>query len=118
VLLVQQKIMTPFDFVASIVSGLGLALFFFLLIVLTKGKGMGFGDVKLAFPLGLIIGYPAIILATFLSFVIGAVVSLFLLALNKKKIKGSVPFGPFLIAGTVIALVWGEKILSWYMQYI
>lgn len=115
-LLVNQGVMQSTDFFYSIAAGVGASLFFLLLVLLTRGKGMGFGDVKLAFPLGLILGYPLTVLGIFLAFIIGSVVAVGLLALKRTHIKAMIPFGPFLIAGTVVTLVWGETLLSWYLS--
>lgn len=103
------------DFVRAILSGAILGGFFWLLWFLTKGRGFGFGDVKLAPSLGLILGWPRVIVGVFLAFVIGAVVSILLIALRKKKFKQTIAFGPFLVLGTVIALVFGGSIWGWYL---
>lgn len=96
----------------------GLAVFGFLFALnLVYSKGMGMGDVKLGFALGLYlgwIGWGAVMLGIFLAFVLGAVVGLALMALKLRTRKDAVPFGPFLAAGTVIAVLWGEPILRWY----
>ena len=74
---------------------------------------MGFGDVKLAFLIGLILGFPKTVVALYVAFLTGAVISIILILGKKKKFKGStIPFGPFLVIGTFIALFWGEVILQ------
>jgi len=93
-------------------SALGASLFFLLLIFLTSGKGMGFGDVKLALLMGLILGFPKILMALAFAFLTGAIVGVILITARKKKLKSKIAFGPFLILGTVFALIYGEKILS------
>jgi leader peptidase (prepilin peptidase) / N-methyltransferase len=98
----------------ALISGVGAALFFVLLILITKGRGMGWGDVKYVVFLGLVLNFPKIILGIFLAFLLGSVVSVALMVLGKKKIGQTIPFGPFLSAGALIALLWGDKIMSWY----
>jgi len=88
--------------------------FFFSIVWLTKGKGMGGGDVKLAFLMGLVLGWPVIIVSVFLSFIIGSIFGISLIIAGKKKMKSMIPFGPFLIFGTFVGLFWGEKIVKWY----
>jgi len=73
------------------------------------------GDIYLAPALGLLLGWPKIVPGVFFSFVLGAVVGMTLIVFGKKKLGQYLPFGPFLIAGTVIALVWGGSVWSWYM---
>lgn len=73
---------------------------------------MGFGDVKLAFLMGLFLGFPKIVVALYFAFLTGAAVGVILIMLGKKKLKSAIPFGPFLVAGTVFALFWGEQIIN------
>jgi len=95
-----------------LLSGIGAFIFFLVLFLITKGKGMGFGDVKLAFLLGLFLGFPKILAALYLAFLTGALIGSILIIWRKKKLKGgTIPFGPFLIIGTVLSLFFGEKIL-------
>lgn len=111
-------IMQKNDFVNALLSGTGLCLLFVLLQYATKKikkvDGFGLGDIFLAPSLGLLLGWPKILPGVFFSFALGAVAGLFLLFIGKKKLGQYLPFGPFLIIGTVIALVWGARIWSWY----
>jgi len=90
--------------------------FFLSIFLVSKGKWMGFGDVKLAVLMGLLLGFPNILVALFLAFFFGAIIGLILMVLEKKNLKSEIPFGPFLIVGTFIALLWGEQIVRWYMN--
>ncbi|OHA66769.1 MAG: hypothetical protein A3C82_00690 [Candidatus Wildermuthbacteria bacterium RIFCSPHIGHO2_02_FULL_47_12] len=102
-------------FVQAVLAGFGASAFFFAIYVLSNGRAMGFGDVKLAFLLGLFLGWPSILAALFFAFCLGAVVGLILIALKKKGPKSEVPFAPFLIAGTAIAFFFGSSIIDWYL---
>ncbi len=90
------------------------ALFFLFLILLTKGKGMGYGDVKLGFLMGLLLGFPDILIALFIAFLTGAIVGVILILIGRKKLKSKIAFGPFLILGTVFAFIYGQKILFYF----
>lgn len=118
IFLVISNVMQPRDLLLSLVSMVGASLFFFLLWIGTQGKGMGFGDVKLALPLGLLLGWPKVLVWLFASFMIGAVYGVILLTMKKVKLKQAVPFGPFLIIGTLISLIWGDQLFSWYVTLI
>jgi prepilin signal peptidase PulO-like enzyme (type II secretory pathway) len=77
---------------------------------------MGMGDFKLAIPLGFFLGWPDIMFATAFAFVIGAAVGLAAIAVNKKTMKGSLPFGPFCALGVVTVFFFGYQILQWYLR--
>jgi len=102
----------------SIFAAIGVCLFFLIIFALSRGKWLGFGDVKLVLFMGLFLGFPAILVALFFSFLIGAIIGIILILLKKKGLKSEVPFGPFLIIGTYIALFWGKEIINWYLKTI
>ena len=95
-------------------SALGASLFFLTIFLVSRGKWLGFGDVKLGFLMGLFLSFPNILVALFFSFLTGAIIGLGLILSGKKSLKSEVPFGPFLVTGTFIALFFGEKIINWY----
>lgn len=88
--------------------------FFYLLFALSKGKWMGGGDVKLAFVMGLILGLRDVLIALMIGFNVAAIISVGLIASKRLSRKSLIPFGPFLILGTVLASLWGEDIFIWY----
>jgi leader peptidase (prepilin peptidase)/N-methyltransferase len=96
----------------------GVAAFVAMLVLhLISPRSMGFGDVKLAFVLGLDLGWLGwgeVVLGLFLGFLFGAIVGVVLIVLRRRGRKDHVPFGPFLAAGTLTAVLWGEAILDWY----
>lgn len=116
--LVLSGAMQQQDFVLAMVAAFASMLFFLFLVLGTKGQGMGLGDVKLVFPLGLLVGFPNMLVALMTAFVVGAIVGLVLLSIKRKKLKSTIPFGPFLILGAVVALLWGDIILRWYSSYL
>lgn len=84
---------------------------------LISPRGMGMGDVKLAFVLGLYLGWLGwgeVVLGLFLGFLLGSVVGIGLMVTGLRTRKDHVPFGPFLAAGTMIAVIWGQTLLDWY----
>ena len=97
-------------FFQNLVTAACSFLFFFFIHVLTKGKGMGFGDVLYAFVMGLILGFPTAIVGIYIAFLTGAIVSLILILGKRKKLKSAIPFGPFLVFGTVTCFLWGPQL--------
>lgn len=95
-------------------ASLGAFAVFFLLWLITHGRGMGFGDVKLAGLMGLLLGYPLTIIALYIAFLTGAGVGVILMIGKKKTLKSRVPFGPFLILGTTVTLLWQNALLAFW----
>src|SRR5439155_19564617 len=86
-------------------------------VQLVSPRGRGFGDVRLSAVLGLFLGWLGLRyvgLGFFLGFFLGAVVGLALLILRRRGRKDHIPFGPFLAAGAVLAVLAGSPILAWY----
>ena len=99
-------------------SALAAAGFFLIIYLVSRGKWLGFGDVKLTFLMGFFLGFPNILVALFLSYLVGAIIGIGLIIAKKKSLKSKVPFGPFLVTGTFIALFFGERIINWYLNLI
>jgi len=96
-----------------LIAGVLAGTFFFLLWLVSGGRWMGLGDAKLAFFMGLFLGWPNILAGLFSAIFIGAIIGLVLIALGKKTLKSQIPFGPFLVVGTFIALFWGPKVIDY-----
>ena len=105
-------------FLSAFMGAIVGVLFFAFIIATTRGRGMGMGDVKLAAPLGILLGWPDIILSIMASFIIGAVWSIGLLIAGAKKMKDGVPFGPFLVLGVFLVLFYGERMVKWYFTLV
>ena len=80
-----------------------------------KKEAMGGGDVKLAAMIGAFLGWRYIIISLFLGFFLGALTGIILMIAKIKSREDMVPFGPFIVLGTFITLLWGEQIISWYL---
>jgi prepilin signal peptidase PulO-like enzyme (type II secretory pathway) len=100
---------------SGVLAGFVAFAFFFLLSALSKEKWMGMGDAYLAIFLGLILGWPAILLGLFLAFAVGASVGITLVIFGRKKMKSQLPFAPFLAFGTILALFFYDSISAWYL---
>ncbi|HRJ06665.1 MAG TPA: prepilin peptidase [Candidatus Saccharibacteria bacterium] len=104
-----------------LLSGLGgiliLGGLYLLLWFISKGQWVGFGDVKLGLALGLLLAdWRLAFLALFLANLIGVLFVIPGLVSKKLSRRSQVPFGPFLIAGFGVSLVWGYALLGWYDQ--
>ena len=104
------------DYLTAWLGALALFAFYFLLAFLYPA-GMGFGDVKLAGVLGLYLGWLGwgpLIVGGFLGFLLGAVVGIALMAMGRGGRKTKIPFGPYMLAGAVIAVIWGQTLADLY----
>ncbi len=93
-------------------SGVVVMLPILILYWLTKSRGMGFGDVKLAFVIGFFLGFKAGFLALYCGFILGAIIGLILIIFKRKKLKSKIAFGPFLILGMLVILIWQKEIFN------
>lgn len=98
---------------------LGLVIgggFFLLQFVVSKGKWIGGGDIRLGALMGVILGWKLVLVALMIAYVVGAAVSLILVAMKKKSMASTTPFGTYLTFATLVTLYWGEELLDWYLQ--
>jgi len=107
----------PLIFKNATLSALGATIFFLLIFFISRGKWLGFGDVKLAFFMGLFLGFPKILVALFFAYLIGAIIGIGLVLIGKKTLKSEVPFGPFLVTGIFFALFWSNQLINWYLNF-
>jgi leader peptidase (prepilin peptidase)/N-methyltransferase len=108
------------DLVSSVIGAIGGYLFlwavYHLFRLLTGKEGMGYGDFKLLAALGAWMGWQMLPLIVLLSSVVGAVTGLALMFTGRLKKDKPMPFGPFIAAAGWIGLIWGDQILSFYLQ--
>lgn len=98
--------------VAHLLTAAVSGLFFLALFLITRGRGLGFGDVKLSFVIGLLLGYPHAVVAFYISFLTGAIVGVILIAGRRAHMKTRIAFGPFLLIGMWVSWVWGTVIVQ------
>lgn len=88
------------------------------LIILVSRGGMGAGDMKLFFVLGIVLGIERVLMAFFLSCLIGALIGMLLLMLKRIDRKQPVPFGPYIVIGTLLTYFYGDVLMNWYLSNI
>jgi len=107
----------PSNYFLHLISGLVLGGMLYLLYIFSDGKWLGGGDVSLGALIGLQLSSPTFIPLVLLISSIGGL--LFLIILNRIKnvgFKAKIPFGPFLMFGCFIAVLFGTKIINWYLD--
>lgn len=101
-----------------ILAGAVGASFFAFQYFVSKGKWVGGGDIRLGALMGLMLGWQILLVALFIAYLIGSIIGLGLIAVKKKGMSSQIPFGPFLTFSTFIALIYGQSILSWYLNIL
>ena len=117
VLLIGGGLIEGGPVVRAVAGGAVYFLLLFVVALIARG-GFGFGDVKLAFLLGLFATYQSwdtLIVAIFAAFLLGGLVSLLLVVFRIRSRKDAIPFGPYLVLGTYVAIAWASSISTWYL---
>jgi leader peptidase (prepilin peptidase)/N-methyltransferase len=85
---------------------------------ITKKMGMGIGDVKLLAMIGVFIGWHGVLFTIFAASLIGSVIGVTWVLINRKDMKAAIPFGPFISIGALIYILWGAPLMSWYFGFL
>jgi leader peptidase (prepilin peptidase)/N-methyltransferase len=116
--LLANLVFLPEPSILSGVIGGAIGFAFFLMVLFINPKGMGMGDVKLGGLMGLVVGFPLVIVALFIGIFIGGMVAVALLLLGMKGRKDVIPYGAFLAIGPMVTLLWGNDIIIWYLGFL
>jgi prepilin signal peptidase PulO-like enzyme (type II secretory pathway) len=90
--------------------------FFLLQFLVSKGRWIGGGDIRLGVLMGFMLSYPLVIVALMISYFMGGILGMILMAMRKKSFGDKLPFGTFLALATVVTLLYGDSILYWYLH--
>jgi leader peptidase (prepilin peptidase)/N-methyltransferase len=104
---------------ALIGGAIGFAFFLLAYLVGTAVFGplaLGQGDITLALLVGLMTGFPLVVEALVIAILVGAGVSSVLLITRVRGLRDPIPYGPFLIVGAVVTLMWGFPIAEWFLR--
>ncbi len=89
------------------------AAFFATQYFLSRGRWVGGGDIRMGALVGAIAGWPGVLVALGLSYLVGAATAIILVATGKKKLRGdTLPMGPFLAIGALVTMFWGDRIVE------
>jgi len=92
--------------------------FFLLQFIVSKGKWIGGGDIRLGALMGFLVGWPNILVALFLAYIIGSLVGVGLIVTKRKHMASKLPFGTFLSVATIITILWGSQLAAWYLNLL
>jgi leader peptidase (prepilin peptidase) / N-methyltransferase len=97
---------------AAVLAGGG----FFAIVAGSRGRAMGGGDIKLAAAMGLLLGLKGTVVAMVLAFNCAAIVGVTLIAMRRRGRRDQIPFGPFLVFGTLVAMWFTQPLVAWYLR--
>ena len=118
-LLLPAIIDSQWDHYLHAAVGAGALFAFYFILALIYPSGMGFGDVKLAGVLGLYLGWlgwGVLVVGGFLGFLLGAVLGGVLMVVGRAGRKTKIPFGPFMLLGALLAILWGQPLWDLYLD--
>lgn len=107
-----------FDFWNLLLGIFAGAAFFAIQFIVSKGRWIGGGDIRLGALMGAMFSWPMVLLAIFLAYLIGSIISIVLVVSGKKEWGSEVPLGIFLTTSSVLVLFWGKEILNWYLNLL
>lgn len=102
--------------IGILVGGGSLLLVAWVYKLVTHKEGMGGGDIKLLAMIGAFVGWKGVLLTVFLSSAIGTLCGLLVMIRSGKNMKMAIPFGPFLAAGAMIHIFFGNDLIFWYFH--
>ncbi|WP_246940865.1 prepilin peptidase [Bacillus pinisoli] len=118
ILLLARTILSPLTPWWDSLLGGAVGILLLMIIILASKGGMGGGDMKLFGVIGLVLGWKLVLVAFFLSTLIGTFIASIGLALGKVKRKEPFPFGPSIVLGALITYFFGETLITWYITFI
>ncbi len=103
-------------FLGLIIAALVAGGFFLIQFLVSRGRWIGGGDIRLGVLIGVMLGWPLTLVALAISYILGSLVGILLIFTKHKTLKSQIPLGTFLTLGTLVTLLWGQKILDWYLN--
>lgn len=100
-----------------LLGGLVLGAFFAFQFLVSRGEWVGGGDIRMGMLMGVYLGLELGAVALFLSYVLGAIIGIFLIVFRHRKPESHVPFGTFMTLATFATLFFGQTLLEWYLGF-
>lgn len=118
IILIVEKIIIPHTTWVFSISGAAVGFFLLLFLAVISKGGMGGGDIKLFAVIGFVLGPKLVLLAFFLASLFGAVIGIIGMLLKHFKKREPIPFGPYIVLGTLVAYFYGSNLIHFYFQLL
>ena len=114
--ILRQLLLPQGSFLSGLIGCLIISVPMFVLCLFINGA-FGGGDIKLTFAWGFFLGWKLALVAFFLAVLTGGIYGAYLLLTGKKERKEHFAFGPFLCLGAILAVLWGNSLIEWYLGF-
>lgn len=105
--------------VGNLAIGIAIPVVFFSVLHFgSKGRWLGGGDIRIGALMGALLGYPMVLAGLFFGYLFGSIFSIMGLVFKKFSRRTQIPFAPFLLLGTYVAMFWGQAIMDWYFAML
>lgn len=111
------NLLLGYSIISLLIGAMLGAGFFLIQFSVSSGKWVGGGDIRMGALMGAMLGWPATVMALFLSYVMGAIFGIALMMRGEKTLKSHLPFGTFLAVGTYIVMLYYHQIFQWYIGF-
>lgn len=105
----------PMTFLDSLAGAMIVSGFFAALFYISSGRWIGGGDVKIGFWLGFLVGWKMTYFLLLIAYVLGGIVAILLIINKSREMKSKIAFGPFLVVATMVVLLFGQRIIEWFL---
>ncbi len=100
-----------------LLGGLLLGGFFAIQFLLSNGRWVGGGDIRLGVLMGCLLGPWLGVVALLLAYIAGSILGLGLIVTKRRHLDSHVPFGTFMALATVVTMLWGQRMIDWYLGF-
>jgi leader peptidase (prepilin peptidase)/N-methyltransferase len=109
----------PLSLIIGAFTGSGFLIFVSIvgMVAYKSDEVMGMGDVKIFFPIGIFLGWKMTLIALSIAVLTASISSIILIGLKYKNRKSMIPFGPFIVIGTFITILWGQELFDLWYQF-
>ncbi len=104
------------NFTSAWIAAALATAFFGLQWLASRGRWIGIGDLRIGLFMAFILGWPQWLVAILISYISGSLIGVGLIASGKAGRQTALPLGPFLVLGTVIAVLYGDALIAWYLS--
>ena len=112
----ELRVFSDVDLSLYIIGFFAVSIPLLLIYVISDGRAIGGGDIKLMAAAGLLIGWKKIVLALFIGCLVGSIIHIARMKISKAE--HVLAMGPYLSVGIMVAALWGEPLINWYLGFL